>query len=263
MKQSKLFNRRKNLWHQKKSLSVLSGMTRMFTAENAKSSRKHKATLLLPKNNTITWNKIKNTIAEIIDRSLNDKWSDLFLENIVMPVKDGDGLDHNGGAFGPECAGHYVITTASAFKPDVVDNELQPITNPDEIYDGIYAYVSLQFYSYVYDKKPCIGCNLGPIMKISDGEPITRRNSVTSAIQRAFSSIVDVKQQQTTTLKKASPMPKTTAPPVDQQIDTEIMPWDDDSSCLLSAIIKKRALTLDEMKKFAEEQKVKEQLEEK
>ena len=66
--------------------------------------------------------------------------------------------------------------TASAkadYPPEVVDANRNPIINQSEIYSGVYAYVNVEFFPYLFGgAKKGIGCGLGPIMKSRDGEPL-------------------------------------------------------------------------------------------
>ena len=163
---------------------------------------------------------------------------------------DGDGLRGDGTAFEPECAGHHVIVATSYKKPDIVDDKLNPLSS-EEIYDGIYAYVSVSFHPFVYsDNTPAIGCTLGPIMKIADGPYIPRN---LTPVQQAFSSIVDVKTEKTLSHKKTSdskaktrketPQPE---PPVSN--DAETPPWKEDGFQSLMETLKDRKLSLDELR---------------
>ncbi|MDP4089250.1 MAG: DUF2815 family protein, partial [Bacillota bacterium] len=56
--------------------------------------------------------------------------------------------------------------------PEIVDLNLQRILSQTEIYSGIYARVSVRFFAYASNEKKGIGCGLGPVQKIQDGEPL-------------------------------------------------------------------------------------------
>ena len=167
---------------------------RLFPDEAANVRGKYKASLLLPKNDALTWRNINDAIADAIGGALKKKWSGIFLESINMPIKDGDGTLANGAPFNPECAGHYVIFAHCSETPDIVDMDLQPITDTDEIYDGIFAHCSITFFAYLSSVgTPSIGCILGPIMKVADGDYIPYH---LSPVEKAFSGIVGLKPHQ-------------------------------------------------------------------
>lgn len=49
---------------------------------------------------------------------------------------------------------------------------MNPIINQSEIYSGIYARVNVNFFPYSFGGKKGIGCGLGPVMKLEDGESL-------------------------------------------------------------------------------------------
>jgi hypothetical protein len=102
------------------------------------------------------------------------------------PVYDGDGLRPSGDPFGPECKGHWVFTASNAEQPEVVDKNRDPILRQSEVYSGIYANVFVNFYPYAASGNRGIACGLGPIMKVSDGEPLT---ATTPSAAKAFQEI--------------------------------------------------------------------------
>jgi hypothetical protein len=79
----------------------------------------------------------------------------------------------------------HIIVTGNKYMPETVDLTMRQIP-VESLYDGAYCCVSIGFYPYVSGVSIGIGCQLGPIMKICDGERIGKR----SAIEDAFSGIV-------------------------------------------------------------------------
>jgi hypothetical protein len=79
--------------------------------------------------------------------------------------------------FGDECKGHWVFTASSKQVPEIVDTGLNPIINQSEVYSGIYARVSVTFFPYNNSGKKGIGCGLGNVQKLEDGEPLGGRTS--------------------------------------------------------------------------------------
>ena len=49
---------------------------------------------------------------------------------------------------------------------------MNPIINQSEVYSGIYARVNVNFFPYSFGGKKGIGCGLGPVMKLEDGESL-------------------------------------------------------------------------------------------
>ena len=143
-------------------------------SNDPKMDPKYSTTILLPKSDTATKAAIDQAIAAAIRNGIENKWNGAAPQRVPTPVWNGDGVTANGNAFGPECKGHWVFTASSAAdRPvDVVDANVNPILKPTDIYSGIYANVSINFFAYNYNGKKGIGCGLGPVQKVADGEPL-------------------------------------------------------------------------------------------
>ncbi|WP_435309653.1 DUF2815 family protein [Sebaldella termitidis] len=132
--------------------------------------------LLIPKSDTATMAKIREAIEEAKKEGLGKKWGGTMPPNISAPYHDGDGIKPVAGTeYGPECKGHYVINVkaSEAYKPDVVDGQLNPILTQSEIYSGVYARVLINFYPYFNSGgRKGISVSFSNVQKIADGEVI-------------------------------------------------------------------------------------------
>ncbi len=142
---------------------------------------KFSATLLIPKSDVNTKNRIDAAIQAAIVEGTASKWNGARPVQPPTPIYDGDGLRPSGEAFGPECAGHWVMTASSKLQPEIVDTAGNPIFSPTEIYSGMYARVFINFFAYNAAGKKGIGCGLGPVQKTRDGEPLGGRISAADA----------------------------------------------------------------------------------
>ena len=137
---------------------------------------KFSVTILVPKTDTATKAKIDAAIEAAKQKGIANKWNGQCPPIVPTPVYDGDGVRPSDGMpFGPECKGHWVFTaSAKADRPvEIVDANLNPIMNQSEIYSGMYAKVSVEFFPYLFGgAKKGVGAGLGPVMKIRDGEPL-------------------------------------------------------------------------------------------
>lgn len=99
---------------------------------------KFSATLLIPKSDVATRQRIDAAIAAAIQEAVGSKWNGVRPPVIATPIHDGDGVKADGTPFPEECRGHWVMTASSQAdrKPDVVDINLNPIINQSEIYSG-------------------------------------------------------------------------------------------------------------------------------
>lgn len=143
-------------------------------ARDPKSDPKYQATILVPKSDTNAKAMIDQAIEAAKRNGLANKWQGAMPQRVPTPIHDGDGLTQNGAEFGPECKGHWVFTASSAAdKPaDVVDANVQPILRATDVYSGMYANISINFFAYNHQGKKGIGCGLGPVQKVRDGEPL-------------------------------------------------------------------------------------------
>lgn len=138
---------------------------------------KYSTTILIPKTDVATMHRIQSAIQSAIANGVQTKWNGARPANPKDPLWDGDGLRQNGEPFGEECKGHWVMTASSKLMPQVVDLELNPIIDQTQVYSGMYARVSLNFFPYSNSGNRGIGCGLGNVQKIADGEPLGGRSS--------------------------------------------------------------------------------------
>ena len=137
---------------------------------------KYSVTVLVPKADAATKARIDAAIEAAKQKGITGKWNGQCPPIVPVPVYDGDGVRPSDGMpFGPECKGHWVFTASAKadYPPEVVDAQGNPILNQSEVYSGIYAYVNVEFFPYLFGgAKKGIGCGLGPVMKRRDGEPL-------------------------------------------------------------------------------------------
>lgn len=139
---------------------------------------KFSVTLLIPKSDIATKQRIDAAIQAAIEEGISTKWNGVRPPQIHLPIHDGDGVRPSDGMpFGKECKGHWVMTASSKQKPEIVDINLNPIIDQTQIYSGIYGRVSIRFFPYNAAGKKGIGCGLGNVQKLEDGEPLGGRRS--------------------------------------------------------------------------------------
>lgn len=143
------------------------------TDNNGQQVQKYNCTVLLPKSDTATKAKIDAAVEAAKQKGLQSKWSGVMPPRIDVPVRDGDGeRPSDGMPYGEECKGCWVINVSANRKPRIVDNALQDIIDPAEIYSGMYARVSVDFFPYFSQNKKGIGVSLCNVQKLADGEPL-------------------------------------------------------------------------------------------
>lgn len=144
-------------------------------AYQAGQEEKYQVTILVPKTDQETMARINAAIDAAKQKGVADKWNGVCPPVVQTPVYDGDGVRPSDGMpFGAECKGHYVFTASAKadYPPEVVDRMGNPIINQSEIYSGIYGRVNVTFFPYAFGGKKGIGCGLGPVQKLRDGEAL-------------------------------------------------------------------------------------------
>lgn len=130
---------------------------------------KYSITLLIPKSDVTTLNKIKAAQEAAILR----KWPSKRPPLIVSTLHDGDGArPSTGEPFGPECKGNYVITASSKYKPQVVDRNRDEIIDPAMALSGDYFKISLNFFPFDQKGKRGTSAGLGNVLFYEKGEPL-------------------------------------------------------------------------------------------
>lgn len=135
---------------------------------------KYSCTLYIPKTDTATKADIDASMKAAYEDAVNKKWEGARPQLKAALIYDGDGLRPNGTPFGEAAHGCWVITASSNpnIKPQVVDiSNLYSELAPQDVYSGMYARVTLNFFSFTGVNKG-IGCGLGNVLKTRDGEPL-------------------------------------------------------------------------------------------
>lgn len=155
---------------------------------NPAGEKKFSVTVLVPKSNPAAKAAIDAAINAAIEAGVSAKWGGVRPPMPSICVHDGDGpRPSDGQPFGAECKGCWVFTASCKAEqpPFVVDQQVQKIINPTEVYSGCYANVNVTFYAYNQAGKKGIGCGLNGVQKTRDGEPLANR--VTA--EEAFSAV--------------------------------------------------------------------------
>ena len=141
---------------------------------------KYSATLLIPKTDAATIANINASIKAAYEDGVSRKWGGAHPQKKEL-LHDGEGLRPSGLPFGDECKGHYVLTASTKNKPQVVGiDNINCELAPNDIYSGMYARVTLNFFPYDTSGSKGVGCGLGNVLKIRDGEPLAGGASAAS-----------------------------------------------------------------------------------
>lgn len=133
---------------------------------------KYSVTLLIPKSDTATIQKIKAAMDAAAEKFRANNGQNSLPAKPQHTLYDGDQTRRNGDEFGPECKGCYVITVSSRAdqKPGVYDAFRNDIIDPAEIKSGDYGRAHINFYGYNTQGNKGISAGLLAVQKLHDGE---------------------------------------------------------------------------------------------
>ena len=147
---------------------------------------KYSVSLIIPKSDTVTINKIKAAIEAAYkegEAKLKGNGRSVpALSVLKTPLRDGDAERPDDEAY----ANAYFVNANSNERPGVVDRRRVPITDPLEVYSGCYVRASLTFYPFNTNGNRSIACGLGNIQKVRDGEPLGGRSSAADDFSTDF-----------------------------------------------------------------------------
>lgn len=150
-------------------------------ANNPGQEAKYSVTVLVPKSDYATKQRIDAAITAAKQQGVSKCWNGAMPPVVSTAVHDGDGVRPNGEPFGDECKGHWVFTASSKQPPQVVDANLNPVINQTDIYSGCYARVCVNFFPYNSNGNRGVGIGLQAVQKLEDGEPLGGRVSAAEA----------------------------------------------------------------------------------
>ena len=137
-------------------------------------TEKYSVSLIIPKSDTKTLSASNEAVNASIEEG-KGKFGGKIPNKAVLklPLRDGDIDRPDDEAY----ANSYFINANSNTAPQIVDRNVNPILDRSEVYSGVYARVSINFYAFNSNGNKGIACGLGNIQKIRDGEPLGGRTN--------------------------------------------------------------------------------------
>ena len=131
---------------------------------------KYSTTILIPKESN-TMDKVYEAMYNATKNGL-EIWGGQVPGDLITCLKDGDETGKE------EYKNHFYINATSKYRPQVVDKDLK-LLNPEKLYSGCFARVSINFYPYNHreSNNKGISCELLNIQKLKDGNRIINRAS--------------------------------------------------------------------------------------
>ena len=137
-------------------------------------AEKYSVSLIIPKADTKTLGAIQKAIDAAIYEGRGKFGGKVPSKaTLKLPLRDGD-VDRPDDEAYTNC---YFVNANSSSAPEIVDKSLNPVLNRSEVYSGVYARVSINFYAFNSNGNRGIACGLGNIQKVRDGEPLGGKTS--------------------------------------------------------------------------------------
>lgn len=137
-------------------------------------AEKYSVSLIIPKSDTKTLSAINEAVNAAIEEGKGKFGGKIPNKTVLkLPLRDGDIDRPDDEAY----ANSYFINANSNTAPQIVDRNVNPILDRSEVYSGVYARVSINFYAFNSNGNKGIACGLGNIQKIRDGEPLGGRTN--------------------------------------------------------------------------------------
>lgn len=130
---------------------------------------RYSVSIVIPKTDTATLNAIMQAT-----RAAYDAGSDKLrigktvpaYDKVKKPLRDGDEERPDD----PVYAGCYFVNASSVRKPQIIDTKLHRLDDPDAVYSGMYARVSINLYAFNAAGNRGIAAGLNNVLKVRDGE---------------------------------------------------------------------------------------------
>lgn len=136
-------------------------------AEGAK--EKYSVSIIIPKDDKATIDKINAAVDAAIEEGIGKFGGKKPNKaTLKLPLRDGDVEREDDEAY----ANSFFINANSTTAPQIVDQRVQPILDHSEVYSGVYARVSINFYAFNTNGNKGVAVGLGNIQKVRDGEPL-------------------------------------------------------------------------------------------
>jgi len=127
--------------------------------------KKYSVSLLIPKEDKETINKIKKAIAAALEEG-KVKLGGKIPKVYKNPLRDGDEERPDDDNY----VGHYFVNANSNTKPGLVDKDVNEIIDQSEFYSGCFGRASVNFYAFNTNGNKGIACGLNNLQKLKDGD---------------------------------------------------------------------------------------------
>lgn len=138
-------------------------------AREADREPKYATSIIIPKSDTAQIKKIEAAIEALLKAEGPAKFGGKIPPRgtLKLPLRDGD-TERDDEAYRDS----MFLNASSKTRPGIVDQNVEPILDRDEIYSGVYVNISIELYLFSVNGNRGVACGLGNIQKVRDGEAL-------------------------------------------------------------------------------------------
>jgi len=129
--------------------------------------KKYSVSLIISKDDKATLAAIEKAVNAAKEYG-KGKWGGKIPAKLKLPLRDGDEERPDDEAY----ANSFFLNCSSKQRPQIVDKALQPIIDAEQVYSGMHARVSLNFYPFDTNGNRGVAVGLGNVQKVADGEKL-------------------------------------------------------------------------------------------
>lgn len=127
---------------------------------------KYSVSLIISKDDKETLKLIEEAIDLAKKNGKGSKFGGKVPAVLKMPLRDGDEERPDDEAY----ANSYFLNASSSRKPAIVSRRMELIDEPEEVYSGCYANVSVNFYPFNVSGNKGIAAGLNGVQKVKEGD---------------------------------------------------------------------------------------------
>lgn len=137
-------------------------------AHNEGDKPKYSVSIIIPKTDKTTLDKMDKAIAAATAEGKASKWGGKVPGRLKTPLRDGDDERPDDPAY----ANAFFLNASSLSMPGIIDTNRNEILDKDEFYSGCYGKASLNFYAFSANGNKGVAVGLNNLLKTKDGEPL-------------------------------------------------------------------------------------------
>jgi hypothetical protein len=127
--------------------------------------KKYNVSIIIPKSDKVGVEKAKAAIAAAL-KAGEVKFGGKIPAVYKNPLRDGDAERPDDPAY----AASFFINANSFKKPAVVDADINPVLDKEEVYSGCYGRVVVNFYAFNVSGNKGVAAGLNSVQKLADGD---------------------------------------------------------------------------------------------